>query len=65
MRGTLGTGRLMKLTKVGNVDERALPPIYKRIVQEIRIDRPRLLNDLKQGPVEGAELEEVEYLRVF
>lgn len=65
MRGTLGTVRLMKLTKVGNVDERALPAIYKRIVQEIRIDRQRLLRDLKQGPVKGAELEEVEYVRVF
>jgi len=47
------------------VDEALLPARYKQIIQETRIDKRRLLEDLKAGPVEGAEIEEVDYLRVL
>ena len=65
MQGELGKVRLMKTVKVGSVDEALLPAKYKQIIQETRIDKRRLLEDLKAGPVEGAEIEEVEYLKVL
>jgi len=65
LRGELGKVRLMKTVKVGRIDESLLPGKYKQLIQEIKIDKRKLLDDLKSGPVEGAVMEEVEFLKVI
>jgi len=55
----------MKTVKVGRIDESLLPGKYKQLIQEIKIDKRKLLDDLKSGPVEGAVMEEVEFLKVI
>jgi len=65
LRGELGKVKLMKTVKVGLILEDQLPAKYKEIIQEIRIDKRALLEDLKSGPVDGAEIEQVEYVKVY
>lgn len=65
LQGELGKVKLMKTVKVGRIDEDQLPVKYKQIVQEVKIDKRQLLEDLKVTMVEGAELEQVEYLKIF
>ncbi len=65
LQGELGKIKLMKTIKVALIDENVLPSKYKHIIQEVRIDKRALLEDLKAGHVEGAELQHVEYIKVF
>jgi hypothetical protein len=65
IKSELGKIKLMKTLKVGEMDIDALPEKYKELVEEIKVNKKQLLADLKQGPINGAELEESEYIRIF
>ena len=60
-----GKVRLMQSQSVGQVDMEKVPKAFVEVIQEFRLRKRELLAALKQGPVEGAELDTKPYVRIF
>lgn len=62
----LGKIRMQESKSANIVDSDSIPALYKKIVQETKIDKKQILADLKAGKdVPGAKLEVSKFIRVY